>query len=110
MKIDYEETKIFVRPGSTDLRKGTSGLLAIIENEMSLNALDNSIFIFCNKNHKLIKLIFWDKTGFWLTQKRLEKSTWPWPKTNEKAKEINTEQIFQLLLLDILECHTLYKT
>lgn len=98
MKIDYEETKIFVRPGSTDLRKGTSGLLAIIENEMSLNALDNSIFI------------FWDKTGFWLTQKRLEKSTWPWPKTNEKAKEINTEQIFQLLLLDILECHTLYKT
>lgn len=58
MKIDYEATKIFVRPGSTDLRKGTSGLLVIIENEKSLNALDNSIFIFCNKNHKLIKVIF----------------------------------------------------
>lgn len=58
MKIDYEATKIFVRPGSPDLRKGTSGLLAIIENEMNLNVLDNSVFIFCNKNHKLIKVIF----------------------------------------------------
>ena len=43
MKIDYEATKIFVRPGSTDLRKGTSRLLAIIENEMNLNAQSNNV-------------------------------------------------------------------
>ena len=34
MKFNFEETKIYVRPGATDLRKGTCGLLAVIENEM----------------------------------------------------------------------------
>lgn len=44
MEIDFEGAKIYVRPGATDLRKGVTGLLAIIENEMHLNALSNSIF------------------------------------------------------------------
>lgn len=44
MKIDFEGAKLYVRPGATDLRKGVTGLLAIIENEMHLNALSNSVF------------------------------------------------------------------
>lgn len=39
MKIDFENAKIYVRPGRTDLRKGATGLVQIIENEMKLNAL-----------------------------------------------------------------------
>ncbi len=54
MKIDFENAKIYVRPGSTDLRKGVAGLAQIIENEMKLNALSESVFLFCNKNHKLL--------------------------------------------------------
>ena len=68
MKIDFEGARLYVRPGSTDLRKGVTGLLAIIENEMHLDALSNSVFFFCNKSHKLLKIIFWNKTGFWLAQ------------------------------------------
>ena len=41
MKIDFENAKIYVRPGSTDLRKGVSGLTAIIENEMKLREIVN---------------------------------------------------------------------
>ena len=44
MKIDFEGARLYVRPGSTDLRKGVTGLLAIIENEMHLDALSNSVF------------------------------------------------------------------
>lgn len=44
MKIDFENAKIYVRPGSTDLRKGATGLAQIIENEMKLNALSESVF------------------------------------------------------------------
>ena len=81
MKIDFEGARLYVRPGSTDLRKGVTGLLAIIENEM-------------------LKIIFWNKTGFWLAQKRLEMATWPWPNTSQEAREINTEQ-FEMLLAGI---------
>lgn len=87
MKINLEEARIYVRPGATDLRKGVSGLCSIIGNEMNLDALCGSAFLFCNKTYKLLKVIFWDKTGFWLAQKRLEKSTWPWPMKEEVAHE-----------------------
>ena len=43
MKIDFENAKIYVRPGSTDLRKDVTGLAQIIENEMKLNALSEII-------------------------------------------------------------------
>ena len=62
MKINLEEARIYVRPGATDLRKGVSGLCSIIGNEMNLDALCGSAFLFCNKTHKLLKVIFWDKT------------------------------------------------
>lgn len=39
MKFNFEETKIYVRPGATDLRKGTCGLLSVIGNEMQRSAL-----------------------------------------------------------------------
>lgn len=62
---------------------------------MKLDALTDSVFLFCNKNHKLLKLIFWDKTGFWLAQKRLERNTWP--DNSEEARQITPEQIEMLL-------------
>lgn len=97
MKIDFENTKIYVRPGSTDLRKGITGLAEIIENEMKLSALSEAVFLFCNKNHKLLRVIFWDKTGFWIASKRLERATWPWPNSEIAAREITNEQLLMLL-------------
>ncbi|MDY2825650.1 MAG: IS66 family insertion sequence element accessory protein TnpB [Treponema sp.] len=106
MKIDFENAKIYVRPGSTDLRKGVSGLTAIIENEMKLSALSESVFLFCNKSHKLLKVIFWNKTGFWIAQKRLERSTWPWPNTETAAREITNDQLSMLLCgIDFWRAH-----
>ena len=97
MRIDFEGARIYVRPGSTDLRKGVTGLAEIIENEMRLSALSESVFLFCHRNHRLLKVIFWDRTGFWTAQKRLERGTWPWPNTEEAAKEITDGQLTMLL-------------
>ncbi len=92
MKINFEESKIFVRPGATDLRKGISGLCVVIENEMNLDVQSGAVFLFCNRQLKLLKYIFWDRTGFWLAQKRLERATWSWHRDEEAAREIKAEQ------------------
>ena len=106
MKIDFEGARIYVRPGSTDLRKGMAGLAEIIETGMHLSALSESVFLFCNKNHKILKVIFWNKTGFWIAQKRLERASWPWPNTEEAAKEITEEQLSMLLCgIDFWRAH-----
>ena len=71
MRLDFSNTRIFIKPGSTDLRKAATGLSYIVRDEMNLRVLDGSVFLFCNKSRKLLKALWWDKTGFWLAQKNL---------------------------------------
>lgn len=97
MRLDFSNTRIFIKPGSTDLRKAATGLSYIVRDEMNLRVLDGSVFLFCNKSRKLLKALWWDKTGFWLAQKKLECETWPWPNTREEAQEISQESIHLLL-------------
>ena len=82
MILDLSKTHIFIRPGNTDLRKAVNGLAVMIEEQMEGESFSGSVYIFCNRERKLIKAIWWDKTGFWLSQKRLEKEKYPWPETN----------------------------
>ena len=97
MRLDFSNTRIFIKPGSTDLRKAATGLSYIVRDEMNLRVLDGSVFLFCNKSRKLLKALWWDKNGFWLAHKKLECETWPWPNTREEAQEISQENIHLLL-------------
>lgn len=107
MKCNLENTRIFIRTGSTDLRKASSGLSAIVVEEMELDIYADSIFLFCNKSKQLIKCLKWDKTGFWLAQKRLEKAKWPWPMSEKAVSEINEEQLKLFLHgIDFWKAHT----
>jgi transposase len=81
---DLKKAKIYIRPGYTDLRKAVNGLSTIIQDGMKGDPLCGNVFLFCNKSRYLLKAVWWDRTGFWLAQKRLETERWPWPK-NEAA-------------------------
>jgi transposase len=55
------------------------------------------MFIFCNRHKNKVKILYWDKTGFWLLYKRLEESKFIWPKNNDEAKLISKKQLEWLL-------------
>lgn len=97
MTVDLEQVKIFVRPGATDMRKQITGLAIIVESVMCLQPFSGNLFIFCGRTRKVLKVLYWDKSGFCLWQKRLEKSHFPWPLDEPEAKEINREQVLMLL-------------
>lgn len=97
MKFDLEQVKIFVRPGATDMRKQITGLAIIAESVMCLQPFSGNLFLFCGRTRKVLKVLYWDKTGFCLWQKKLEKSSFPWPSGEEEAKEINIDQVLMLL-------------
>ena len=110
MTADLSKARIFVRPGYTDLRKAVNGLAAIVEGNMSGDPFSGNVYIFCNRERKLLKAVYWDKTGFWLSQKRLEKDKFPWPQDEKEVSELTLEQL-QLLLsgIDFFKAHkTLY--
>ena len=106
MIIDITKVRIYVRPGITDLRKAVNGLSAIVQEEMKEDPFSGSVYIFCNNDRKLLKAVYWDKTGFWLSQKRLEKDRYPWPSNEKEAMELTIEQLQMLLAgIDFFKAH-----
>jgi transposase len=88
------------------MRKAINGLSVIAQQEMELDPFSGSLFLFCNGNRKILKALYWDRNGFCLWQKRLEKHKFPWPGTEEAAKEISAGQFRQVLAgIDFWHAH-----
>jgi transposase len=106
MRADLSRVSIFIRPGHTDLRKAVNGLTALVQEQMKQDPFSGSVYLFCNKGKKLLKAVWWDKTGFWLSQKRLEREQWPWPENEGEAEELSAEQLGMLLEgIDFFKAH-----
>jgi transposase len=106
MILDLNKVRIFIRPGHTDMRKAVNGLTVIVQEEMSHDPFSGSVYLFCNRERRLLKAVYWDKTGFWLSQKRLEKDKYPWPEDEGEAKELTGEQLQMLLSgIDFFKAH-----
>jgi len=57
------------------MRNGIDGLSGLVRNEMKLDPLNGSVYIFFNKPRKLVKLLKWDTTGFAIYYKRLSRGS-----------------------------------
>ena len=97
MFVDLEAVDIYVRAGKTDMRKQINGLSVLVQQELKLDPLSGALFVFCNRRRHLLKILYWDKTGFALWMKRLEKAQFPWPANRGEVESIDAEQLRQLL-------------
>ena len=106
MTIDLSKAKILLRPGATDMRKAANGLTAIVQEAMGQDPFSGNVYVFCGRDRKVLKAVYWDKTGFWLSQKRLEKDRFPWPRDAAEARELTAEQLRMLLAgIDFFKAH-----
>ena len=57
-----------------------------------------AVFAFCNRRRDRIRLLFYDRSGFWLMMKRLEADRFAWPRGQQQAVvRLSTEQLHWLL-------------
>jgi len=66
----------------TDMRKSFDGLSVVISALMSHDPLSGDIYVFINRRRDRIKLLVWDRGGFWIFYKRLESGTFELPATS----------------------------
>ena len=98
MKWFSDLPSVYLHRNPVDFRKAINGLCVLVEQEMLLNPYDESLFIFCNRSRDKLKVLHWDKTGFVLWYKRLEKEKFKWPMTDTQVViEINEESLDWLL-------------
>ena len=62
------------------MRKSIDGLAALVENELELSPMTEALFVFCNRGRDKIKMLYWERNGFVLWYKRLEKQRFRWPR------------------------------
>ena len=90
--------KVYLATGFTDLRRGIDGLARIIRFQFQLDPYDkNTLFLFCGKRTDRIKGLIWEGDGFLLLYKRIENGNFRWPRTQEEALEISTDQYRMLM-------------
>lgn len=66
-------TAVYMVAEPFDLRKSIDGLALAVETSLGSSPLSGSVFVFFNRGRDKVKLLWWDRHGFWLAYKRLEK-------------------------------------
>lgn len=79
---------VYLHRDPVDFRKQINGLSIIVEAEMHLNPFDNALFVFTNRGRNSVRILYWDRNGFCLWQKRLEQDHFAWPRSDDFAASI----------------------
>jgi transposase len=80
-----ETVRVHLCREAVDFRKAINGLSAVVAEELALDPFSAHVFGFCNRRRDQVKLLAWERNGFVLWQKRLEKDRFPWPRGGEDA-------------------------
>jgi len=82
------------------MRKGFNGLSGLVRQYMARELLSGDVFVFINKRKDKIKLLVWDRTGFVIYYKQLEKGTFELPRGKSGTELFWTDLV---LLLEGIE-------
>ena len=89
--------RIYLAAGTTDLRRSIDGLSALVRERFGLDPLSGHLFLFRNRRGDRLKILAWDRSGFWILYKRLEQGTFAWP--DEPTEPVEMRSVDLALLL-----------
>ena len=65
--------RVFFCRQTVDLRKSFDGLAGCVQQLLHADPLSGHLFVFFNRRHTLVKVLMWDRSGYCLFCKRLER-------------------------------------
>jgi transposase len=94
-----EDTRVYLAPGVTDMRKSIDALSALVVDVLHHDPCSNQVFLFCNRGRNKLKALLWQRNGFWLCYRRLERErfAWPAPMSGQVAVTLSARELRWLL-------------
>jgi len=89
--------QVWLAAEPTSLLKSIDGLCAEVERRFSADPMTGHVFVFVNRTHTGVKLLYWDRGGFVLTYKRLERGRFAVPVIRGQRAELTGAQLAALL-------------
>jgi transposase len=90
------DLKVYLHRDAVDFRKSINGLATLVEQSLQRDPFAHAIYAFSNRRRDRVKLLVWDRNGFWLLMKRLEQDRFMWPR-QQAVMVLSTEQLHWLL-------------
>jgi len=93
---------MYLSTRATDMRKSIDGLCGEVQDYLSRDPVDGSLFVFFNRRRDKLKMLWWDRDGYWVLYKRLESGTFQMPLFEEGVSSLSLDgEQLQLILAGI---------
>lgn len=91
--------RVYLCLKACDMRKSFDGLRTLVEEHLQLDAFGGHLFVFTGRRRDRIKILYWDRDGFAVWNKRLEEGTYAMPAddANQVRREITAQELGALL-------------
>jgi transposase len=84
--------RIWLAVEAVDMRLGIDGLSARIQASLGRTPCDGTAYAFTNRRRSRLKLLVWDGTGVWLSQRRLHRGYFTWPSASDPVFALTAAQ------------------
>jgi transposase len=89
--------RIYLCTAPTDMRRGFDGLAALTREMLCQDPLSGHLFVFGNKRADRVKILYWDRSGFCLWYKRIEKGRFHFPDGATASVQLDAAELALLL-------------
>ena len=90
-------TRVLVATMPVDLRGSFNRLYGLVVEQLKENPLSGHLFVFSNRRHNRLKVLYWDGSGLWVCAKRLERGRFTWPESEHGQINLRSEEFNALI-------------
>ena len=90
-------TRVLVATVPVDLRGSFNRLYSLVVEQLKANPVSGHLFVFTNRRHNRLKVLYWDGSGLWVCAKRLERGRFTWPASDHGQINLRGEEFSALI-------------
>ena len=91
------KVKVLIANEPVDFRKTFDGLCGVVREALGEDPLSPALFVFRNRRADQIRILWWDRNGFALWMKRLERGTFRFPMGDGSKRVISSTELATLI-------------
>lgn len=95
--------QVFIATEPMDMRKSFDGMAAIVQQTLKKKIQSGNLFVFLNKRGDKVKVFYWDRNGFAMWYKRLERGIFRLPQIKDKVFKVSLSELN--LILEGIDLH-----
>jgi len=89
--------RLFVCTQPTDMRRGFDRLALMVQTILKQDPFSGHLFVFRSRRAERVKVLYWDRDGYAIWYKRLEKGTFRFPEHLVDGAELRAIDLEMLL-------------